>query len=598
MKNDQTITNKAAQFRPGQIVSGKIIKHYPNQTAEVQIGGQKVIAQLETPLAANERYWFQVQNGEGTVHLKVLEGTGANGRMLTATPESLLQQFQLPVSKEHLSLLQFFTKEQLPLTAETFKQASEWLKNSHSEADGFQALREMFTRQLPFTKQVFTSLQAAFDQDSITALLQNLQKELSQTGSVRGMSQLTAAISTLTESFQEKAGKELLSQLMKQWLTSADFNKSSAAYKQLQTLGFLPADTIEGNALTSVIRTISEQLPAGKAEIASALSDVLRSNQPSERPNFIMNLTKLQDLMTEHGPQQELTNLLNSVRTNAIQLPIAANSLQKLIQPVLQQIAADVKDFGALLPHNQQLNNSTIRIGQQLLDGELPLLANNVQDSSLSVEESALFREQMKSIIKLLGLSHEHDAMQVLKQPNEDGVKNLDSIKSLLLSQLHDDLSPALRDAADKVVNRITGFQLLSQEIGPIQQYVYQIPFSFLGKVNDVTMQWSGRKTAEGKIDPDHCRILFYLNLDSLHETVVDLRVQARVINMAVINDTPGLQTVVQPFIPILKERLMEHDYKLSALEFKTSADKTQKPVQTSFLSQNQPKFSGLDIRI
>ncbi|MEW9108573.1 MAG: hypothetical protein AB2374_04435 [Cytobacillus gottheilii] len=599
MKNDHNISNKTAQFRPGQIVSGKIIKHYPNQTAEVQIGGQKVIAQLETPLAANERYWFQVQNGEGTVHLKVLEGQGLNGRMPTATPESLLQQFQLPVTKNHLALLQFFTKEQLPLTAETFKQVAEWLKNSEPSGSGLQAIKEMFTRQLPFTKQVFSSLQAVFEQESLTSLLQNLQKELSQTPAARGNAQLTTSLQQLTESFQEKSGKELISQVLKQWLTAPDPSRASAAFKQLQALGVLPENSNEQNSLKTVIRTISEQLPAGKAEITSLLSDIVRSNQPSDRHHFIMNLTKLQALMPDQGLQQEARqNLLNGVRSNAIQLPLEAGALHRVIQPALQHVLTDVQDLGSILNQNQQLNNSLIRAGQLLLDREQTPLMNNPQESSVPAEESALIRDQMKSIVKLLGFSHEHDSLQVIKNPDNEGVKNLDSIKSLLLSNLREDFSPALKDAADKVINRITGFQLLSQEVGPIQQYVYQIPFSFLGKTNDVTMQWSGRKTTEGKIDPDHCRILFYLNLDSLNETVVDLHVQTRVINMTVINDTPDIKSVVQPFIPMLKERLMEHDYKLSALEFKMSIDNKQQPVQTSFLSKNQPKFSGLDIRI
>lgn len=596
MKNDNSISGKAAQFRPGQIVSGKILKHYPNQTAEVQIGGQKVVAQLETALSANERYWFQVQNGEGKIHLKVLDGQGVNGKMPTATPEGLLQQFQMPVTKDLLNLLQFFTKEQLPLTSETLKNAAEWLKSTGSLENGQQGLKEMFSRQLPFTKQVFSALNAVFEDDSMSTLIQSLQKELSQTTSSQSTAKLSSSLSALTETFPEKAGKELLSQLMKQWLTSNDPKQSAAAFKQLQSLGMLPAEMTEDTALPAVIRTLSDQLPAGKAETLTVLHDLLKSNQPSERQNFILHLTKLQSLMPEHTPQREaVSNLLTAIRTNQQQLPAHSNLLQKVIQPAMQHVLSDVKDLGRALNNNAAMNNAIISAGKLLLDGELSPLTNS--SGPINIEDTALLKEQVKSIIKLLGFSHEHEILHALKQPDGEGIKNLDSIKSQLLNMQREDFSTALKEAADKVINRITGFQLLSQEAGPIQQYVFQIPLSFLGSAKDVTMQWSGRKTPEGKIDSDYCRILFYLDLDSLKETVVDLRVQARIVNMTVINDTPHLKTIIQPFIPLLNEGLMEHNYKLSVLEFQSTADK-EKQVNTALMSKSQPTFSGLDIRI
>ena len=48
-------------MKEGQVVHGTIKKLYPNQTAEVQIGNQKVIAKLETPLKAGDSHFFQVE---------------------------------------------------------------------------------------------------------------------------------------------------------------------------------------------------------------------------------------------------------------------------------------------------------------------------------------------------------------------------------------------------------------------------------------------------------------------------------------------------------------------------------------------------------
>src|SRR4051812_3957761 len=62
------------KLRPGQIINGKIVRFLPNQMAVIQIGSQKLMAKLEASLLANQQYWFEVQSGEGKVHLKLVKG--------------------------------------------------------------------------------------------------------------------------------------------------------------------------------------------------------------------------------------------------------------------------------------------------------------------------------------------------------------------------------------------------------------------------------------------------------------------------------------------------------------------------------------------
>jgi hypothetical protein len=52
----------SVSLKNGQILIGKVNKVFPDQTAEVQIGHQKMIANLEIPLRTGERYWFQVKH--------------------------------------------------------------------------------------------------------------------------------------------------------------------------------------------------------------------------------------------------------------------------------------------------------------------------------------------------------------------------------------------------------------------------------------------------------------------------------------------------------------------------------------------------------
>jgi hypothetical protein len=66
------LDSKMNSFQPGQILNGKIIKLFPNGMASLQVGSQKMVAQLEASLDVQHRYWFQVQPGDGKVKLKVI----------------------------------------------------------------------------------------------------------------------------------------------------------------------------------------------------------------------------------------------------------------------------------------------------------------------------------------------------------------------------------------------------------------------------------------------------------------------------------------------------------------------------------------------
>ena len=66
------LTNSEQILKPGQIVQGRILKFFPSNKAQIQLGSQTMIAQLEASLAVGEKYYFQVQTTDKVIHLKVL----------------------------------------------------------------------------------------------------------------------------------------------------------------------------------------------------------------------------------------------------------------------------------------------------------------------------------------------------------------------------------------------------------------------------------------------------------------------------------------------------------------------------------------------
>lgn len=207
---------------------------------------------------------------------------------------------------------------------------------------------------------------------------------------------------------------------------------------------------------------------------------------------------------------------------------------------------------------------------------------------------------ELKRIIKTLGFSHEHHVQNLLKQQGGGGDENLDTLKPLLMDFLNEEPVHAAKNAAERLLHKITGFQALSQESGPLRHYIFQAPVSLWGKVTDLTMQWSGRRTEDGNIDPSHCRVIFYLDLEHLNETIIDLQVQNRIISITVINEHTEMKSLTSPFAAELKANLFTLNYKLSSVSFQKPEPAGDSLSAGQAMTSIVPakSFSGVDIRI
>lgn len=412
-------------FQPGQVFHGKVSKLFPNQIAEVQVGNQKLIAQLEVPLTAGSRYWFQVQSGEGKVHLKVLshDQPGLRHEQQQSSLPGLMKGLQIPATKDHVEVLKFFIKEQLPATKENVLTASQLIQNTPKGNEEFSALKEIMVRNLPLTKNVFSAVLSTFKNEPVHQLLQGLQTEIT------------------------------------------------------------------------------------------------------------------------NGPQTKETMPLQSLLTN------------------LTKAEGDT-DQG-------KWGNSQWVVSQ------------------------------LKSLVGKMGLNYESIMLQGLREGNSAESQKLEVLKAALLRYMHEGPNTPVKEAAEKVLDRITGVQILAQESGPIGQYVMQVPLSFLNKTTDLTVQWSGRKKENGEIDSDYCRILFYLELEFLDEVIVDMQIQNRIMTIKVINDTEGIKGFASPFIDGLREDLEKHDYHLSNILFQTTEEQKVRKNKslTNPYTQSQ-NYNGVDIRI
>lgn len=168
-----------ASLKNGQILFGKVNKVSPNQTAEVQIGHQKMIATLDIPLRIGERYWFQVQQpNEGKVVLKALDPLNLNYSSLKGTAAQLTAHLGMTHEPAAAKLAEYLLKNRLPITKETFQSALQWLKAADAEEVGLPVIKTMFVQQLPFVKEVFYALFAHAKGEPFHKLLTGLKQLL------------------------------------------------------------------------------------------------------------------------------------------------------------------------------------------------------------------------------------------------------------------------------------------------------------------------------------------------------------------------------------------------------------------------------------
>lgn len=180
---------------------------------------------------------------------------------------------------------------------------------------------------------------------------------------------------------------------------------------------------------------------------------------------------------------------------------------------------------------------------------------------------------QLIEMVRGLGLTLERDLLQ-----NQIGeLQKNPQLKGALAELLNQELPAAIREKAEGLMHRITGQQLLhTNESQSLMTLFYQIPVHFKEWKSDLMMKWDLKQNPAGEIDEDYSRILFYLDLQYLKETVIDMNVQNRIVTIKIINDHMFVNQLVPKFKELLKERLEEFDYKLSSVKVEQSSVKNK----------------------
>ncbi|ALC86046.1 hypothetical protein AM499_09535 [Bacillus sp. FJAT-22090] len=597
--------NMQTSIKEGQVVHGTIKKLYPNQTAELQIGNQKVIAKLETPLKAGDAHFFQVTKTEPELQLKVVTGPLTNGNTLAQQAQQLLQAMNLTKTTEMQAVIQFFLKEQLPISKEILVQAEQLLKQlppNVSIKQAMETIQKMLDLKIPLSQQMFDAVLSGKSTSGLQSLIQEFKLTLQQdlTLSKNDKNTLLQSLQKLAEPFGEPVAGVLLGKQIEVLQSPvANLATKLPILQSLKEAGVLPPNVTLNNLLPA--STLST-MPNSAADI---IANLLKApvSEKSIVMDQIRNWVSAQPLLTSEQKVQ-LGILLNN-NSQAEQILTLNKTLLEVFAKQSQE-AVFLKDQHGLTAKEHLLSLLGKGTNKEMVSQTLQQVLSNNKNSQQPIFSTALQQAEQNVLQQLDGKAFEHAMKEALKSlgfsyeaklgGGSEEVRQLASqLKPQLIDLLHNQvISAPLKEQAELLLNRMNGLQILSNENGPQHQLLMQVPLEFLGKKMDATLEWNGRMKEDGKIDSDYARIMFYLHLDSLEETVVDMQVQNRVVTISLYNNDTSLKPIANVFYDTLKEGLLSVGYQLSGVFVKTFEENKLTSPKKLLGKESQ----GVDIRI
>lgn len=620
----QVSTNQPLSLRQDQVFHGTIKQLYPDQMAEVQVGNQKLMAKLEVPLKVGDAHFFQVTATTPQTELKVVTGPMSQAMTPAQQMNQLLETMNLPKSSEMQQVLSHFMKAQLPISKDQLIAAENWMKdlpNGVDKNNALQALQRMVELKMPFNSTVFQALTQGAKTEGMAVNLANLAQLLAnQTGGNEVLkNNLLQQINAIAKPLNNETGGVLLARATQTLLDqSAPTAVKMQALATLKEAGILPNQATLQNwqSINQSATTQNVTLATLPAQAGSMIQQL--ANTPQELVKPMLDQVKAwvnnESLLTSNQKQQiqqlitrfeQISPSKQAVEVFAKQIQeqltkaFSDNSVARLFTQNEQGISVKDQLLSLIKPDsngtlNDALLRNLVKVTQDSPQPQIQSILTQAEGQVQSAADSKAMEQAIKTILKGLGVSYE--ATLASKAGEVQAVAQ--QMKPQLLALIQDmQTPPALRDAAETVMARLNGMQLSSGENGHQHQLVMQVPLAFFGKKMDATLQWNGRMKDDGKIDANFARVMFYLNMESLQQTVIDMQVQNRVVIINVYNDIPNLETLAMSLKNSLRAGLVDKEYTLSGLFIKPFGEQHTKNV-TKISNHPDEQQSGVDIRV
>lgn len=558
-------SNPVQNLKTGQIIQGQILKLYPGNKAEIQIGLHKLIAQLETSLTLGSRYHFQVQTTDGVVHLRVL---GAQLlKSMNYSGSDLLKRLGFKANKEHAALLNALMTDNIPFTVNQLKRTFSLL-DEFSEQDGMRyVLKEMIAANLPLTRSVFQAM-ASLNQNAFSDQLHILKNMLTQkTNLTTSEKKLLNVINQLIGSpfnTGDTLSHEILAEIREE---------KPYVFNALKLTGMIEQDMDFLNWKKHWKAANTQMSFAGSKVDQPAIRHTLLAGKHLQVWNAFKQLVQHQSKLTEQAKVFESTfsrHIDHAITHNRSLHPETYQRFSQWMSESMMPLFPQLESTPAMrLPKNNPASLKDIMQMMSLIqdDGVYKtvrhvLAGMQLEKHFLSSTIQNKFLIHLQNVINKTSLTYESQVWQ-------DTVQQLENTLKAMLIKLIQSSENDVSDQSNRLLNIINGLQI--QSVAESNQFIHahlEIPGEKLGLTNNIELHFEGGKK-NGKIDPDFCRIHFYLELAHLKETVIDMHIQKRSVMLTIYNDSVTLKKVSIPFEVKLKKGLETLNYQLSSIVYK-----------------------------
>ncbi|PKR78605.1 hypothetical protein CEY16_02285 [Halalkalibacillus sediminis] len=616
-------------LREGQMVTGKVTKFFPDNKAQIRIGNHQLVAQLDTSLQANKNYLMQVKQTSPVTQLQVMSDQVVRNHQEAA--QTMLQNLGVKGAKADVQLIASFLRNQVPIQQGQVQQLLQLAQNN-SGTNQTAILQEMVQRQLPLDQQMFNSINQRVNHPiSFSQNIQSLQMQLgSMTQTTNEKIQLAnysqlfsgqridsnSVLNTMTFQVLHEIGKGSTSTFQlfqKAGLISnqMSFNEWSAMWKNWSQSNQVQFQLNGNGQSTSNLQW--NQLPINfSADQLSQSIKQFNSQQVVSQPkqlNLLQSIMGQLSQLQQQGPQgvsQTGQNFLqNSMNLSSVNqminmLPDGQKQLAQQLQSQLQS-----NNFNAA---NQLLNSQQ---GQSLMQSMQQLVYNQASGSEqralqfwnammhqfqpTSTGQMDTLMNQMKGFMQLT--QHESFDQALVTRNQLPDYPSMQTLMKAVSGQMGQANIPDSMQQLNQIFQSI--HLSTNESVKESIQFSTQLPKELFGLNEDLWMDFEGQKEKDGSIHPRQCRVMFYLDLPQLQETVIDMQVRNGEVDLNIFHDSPErLKPLISPLQPGLEKNLQLKEYTLNSVEIKPLSQQEISVSNTHAYNQNVISHKGVDYRI
>lgn len=656
---------KTLELKPGQVVRGVVMNvSEDGQEAVVQIQGVQVKAKLETPLRAGETALLQVQPpGEGgTAVLKPLSQTP--GQPLSPSSMAEVLDFAgLPDTKENREMIRGMQNAGVPLTKDNiamFREALAVKPPQIPAAEWAESTAIAFHRGLPISPESVKGLHQAVFGPQLHQLLQSLEQQLTSAlsngiggAAAAGKNAASAAPSTAagaeaTAAAQQQTAannaagvavqagsgqqalltklqgllQQLRGELAQPW---ASGGTAAPAAGQPAAVPTGPAAALgEGAAgpspkpptpgaepwvgrLLKLLGAEHEQQalrgagmgPAGEAARAGSTAPAAPAGQPAATPGSGTAAG------TAHGAAAPGANAAVTASAPAPTAAGAAAPAPAAAQPTAAAAAqaslpatpaSGSGGAAANMPGASATPGNAANANQQ---------APGIPNAQTGAANQPGLTHPVTSTVQQQITQGVHPAAMASGPSGDSSLALQDTLKGVLLQVLSSqDAPPALKEAAQQVIQHLTGQQLLlnTDRTAPFAQITLFIPLHGADGEQTASVHIQSRRGRKGELDATNCRLLFDLDMKFLGQTLIDVQVVDRIVSLNFRNDQPFAAELFEGTKQELAQAVSSIGYQLLSVKTEPlpldSLPAAEDSVQGTAAEYTPQVYKGVDMRI